>query len=89
VQAREESERKRLEEWEKNDLKEWSEPKGRKGRKHQDMLRAFEWSFGRKGSTDSSGGVRRSASIWSGVSPGTSRMGSVDSSGAGAGAVRT
>jgi len=74
-----ESREKRLEEWEKSDEKEWVQPKstppGKKSKPHQDLLRAFEWKLkdGRK-SVDG----RRSGSMMSGISPGTSRMGSVD-----------
>jgi len=77
--------RKRLEDWEKNDQQEWKEPSsrrpGRKSKAHQDLLRAFEWKFkeGRK-SLDAEGGGRR-WSVWSGVSgvsPGTSRMNSLE-----------
>jgi len=70
---------KRLEEWEQHDEKEWVQPKaqrsGKKSKAHQDLLRAFEWKLkdGRK-SIDG----RRSGSMMSGISPGTSRMGSVD-----------
>jgi len=74
-----ESREKRLEDWEKHDEKEWVQPKstrpGKKSKAHQDLLRAFEWKLkdGRK-SIDG----RRSGSFMSGISPGTSRMGSVD-----------
>jgi len=74
-----ESREKRLEDWEKQDEKEWVQPKstrpGKKSKAHQDLLRAFEWKLkdGRK-SIDG----RRSGSFMSGISPGTSRMGSVD-----------
>lgn len=52
---------------------------GRKSQKHQDVLRAFEWGFGaggKRGSGGEQGG--RNGSVWSGVSPGNSRVGSVD-----------
>jgi hypothetical protein len=74
-----ESREKKLEDWEKHDEKEWVQPKstrpGKKSKVHQDLLRAFEWKLkdGRK-SIDG----RRSGSFMSGISPGTSRMGSVD-----------
>jgi len=45
---------------------------GRVDKKHQDMLKAFEWKFGRR---TSDGGT----SQYSGISPGTSRNASVDS----------
>lgn len=68
--------RQRLEDWERQDAEEWNRPTakrpGRKSQHHQDILRTFEWQFGRK-SRDFV--PRRSASIWSGVSPGTSMMG--------------
>jgi len=70
---------KKLEEWEKSDEREWVQPNstrpGKKSKAHQDLLRAFEWKLkdGRK-SIDG----RRSGSVMSGISPGTSRMGSVD-----------
>ena len=73
------SREKKLEEWEKSDEREWVQPKstrpGKKSKAHQDLLRAFEWKLkdGRK-SVDG----RRSGSMMSGISPGTSRIGSVD-----------
>jgi len=45
---------------------------GRVDKKHQEMLKAFEWKFGRR---TSDGGT----SQYSGISPGTSRNASVDS----------
>jgi hypothetical protein len=66
--------RKRIEKWEKEDGEAWVEPKtkypGRKSKQHQDLLRSFEWKFGRK-SIDG-------RSMMSGVSPGASRVNSVD-----------
>jgi len=73
-----ERERKRIDDWERNDEQEWRSPSGKAGggkhksKEHQDLLRAFEWKIG--------GRERRSMdgrSVWSAVSPGTSRMGSV------------
>ena len=46
---------------------------GRKSQVHVDMLRAFEW-----GSGDGCGGKEKEGSVWSGISPCTSRIGSVD-----------
>jgi len=79
--------RKRLEDWEKKDEQEWREPSsrrpGRKSKPHQDLLRAFEWKFkeGRKSLDGGADGGSRRWSAWSavsGVSPGTSRMNSLE-----------
>ncbi|RDL39394.1 uncharacterized protein BP5553_03734 [Venustampulla echinocandica] len=79
---REAKSRQRLEDWERRDAEEWNVPTvkrpGRKSQHHQDILRTFEWQFGRK-SRD--GVPRRSASIWSGISPGTSMMETTDEGG--------
>jgi hypothetical protein len=81
---KEEKEKKRLEDWEKNDEAEWDKPRaGRKekSKQHQDLLRAFEWKFreGRPSMEGVSEGRKWSGwSIGSGVSPGTSRMNSVE-----------
>jgi len=48
---------------------------GKKSKAHQDLLRAFEWKLG-EGRKSIDG--RKSGSFMSGISPGTSRMGSVD-----------
>jgi hypothetical protein len=73
--TKEKSRDKILQVWEKKDKAEWKQPTtrrpGRKSQKHQDVLRAFEWSFG-------SERKEREGSVWSGVSPCTSRIGSVD-----------
>jgi hypothetical protein len=83
-QRKEEKERKKLEDWEKNDEAEWDKPRaGRKekSKQHQDLLRAFEFKLGGEGRPSLEGGRGRRWSGWSmgsGVSPGTSRMNSVD-----------
>ncbi|KAG9239737.1 hypothetical protein BJ875DRAFT_436248 [Amylocarpus encephaloides] len=70
--------RKKLEEWQRKDEQEWKTPtniryKKHRSKQHQDVLRNFEWSFGRTPREgDSSNG-----SIWSGISPGQSRAGSI------------
>jgi hypothetical protein len=72
-----EKQQKRLEYWEQKDKLEWTTPEDgwrRSGKKrskqHQDMLRAFEFDFSAR---------RKSVSSWiSGISPGQSRVGSVD-----------
>ncbi|KAE8441232.1 hypothetical protein EG329_005596 [Mollisiaceae sp. DMI_Dod_QoI] len=79
-----EKQQKRLEYWEQKDRDEWSTPEdgwrraGAKKRckQHQDLLRAFEWKFreGERGRNSLEG--RRS--VVSGISPGQSRVGSVD-----------
>jgi hypothetical protein len=71
--AAEKKRQKREEDWEDWDRK-TPIPDRKKG-PHQDILRAFEFKW--RSSMD---GGRRSGSIWSGsgVSPGCSRMGSVD-----------
>jgi len=88
-EKKEEKARKKLEDWERRDEEEWRSPgvkyPGRKSKAHQDMLRAFEWKF-REGrpSLENSEGARRRWSGWSsisGVSPGNSRMNSVDGDG--------
>lgn len=62
-----------LKEWEKKDKAEWNQPTarrpGRKSQKHQDVLRAFEWGFGKGDKNGDAGSV---------ISPCTSRIGSVD-----------
>ncbi|KAE9378680.1 hypothetical protein N431DRAFT_433791 [Stipitochalara longipes BDJ] len=78
-EKREEKERKRLEDWEKNDAAEWNGRRKPKSKQHQDLLRAFEWKFNAGGMEGAEGGRRWSGwSMASGVSPGTSRMNSVD-----------
>jgi len=90
--SKEEKDKKRLEEWEKKDEEEWKEPKTkypeRKSKAHQDMLRAFEWKLPGRNSLEGGrpGEVRKRWSGWSGmsgVSPGTSRMNSVEGDGLG------
>ncbi|CZT51815.1 uncharacterized protein RSE6_13016 [Rhynchosporium secalis] len=78
--SQEEKYRRRIASWEKEDQNEWAAPSARnyhKGRKlckkDQDILRAFEWKVCR---SSMEGG--RSRSVFSGVSPGCSRMPSVD-----------
>ncbi|KAL5326395.1 hypothetical protein ACEPPN_004079 [Leptodophora sp. 'Broadleaf-Isolate-01'] len=78
--SKEDKQRRRIESWEKEDQNEWDAPtaRNRHGRKlcskkEQEVLRAFEWKVCR----DSMDGGR-SRSCFSGVSPGCSRMGSVD-----------
>jgi hypothetical protein len=78
---KEEKERKKLEDWEKSDQAEWNGRKKPKSKQHQDLLRAFEWKFREgQGRPSMEGGGRRWSgwSMASGVSPGTSRMNSVD-----------
>ncbi|KUJ13108.1 uncharacterized protein LY89DRAFT_201964 [Mollisia scopiformis] len=71
--------RKRLEYWAEKDRDEWSTPEDghkrsgnkKRSKQHQDMLRQFEFDFNAR---------RRSMSSWiSGISPGQTRVGSVDS----------
>jgi hypothetical protein len=78
---KEEKERKKLEDWEKSDEAEWNGRKKPKSKQHQDLLRAFEWKFREGQGRSSMEGSGRRWSGWSmasGVSPGTSRMNSVD-----------
>lgn len=82
-----EKQKKRLDYWEQKDKLEWTTPEDgwrRSGKKrskqHQDMLRAFEFDFSAR---------RKSVSSWiSGISPGNSRVGSVDDTDGGKGRKR-
>jgi hypothetical protein len=79
----EEKAKKRLEDWEKRDEEEWKAPgtkyPGRKSKAHQDLLRAFEWKRGSfEGSRAGEGRRWSLRSSFSGVSPGTSRVNSVE-----------
>jgi len=71
-----------LEDWEKSDEAEWNGRRKPKSKQHQDLLRTFEWKFreGRPSMEGAMAGGRRWSgwSVGSGVSPGTSRMNSVD-----------
>jgi len=72
-----------LEDWERSDEQEWATPgtrrPGRKNKAHQDLLRGFEWKFNEGRKSLEGQGRRWSAwSVGSGVSPGTSRMNSVE-----------
>lgn len=89
-EKKEEKARKKLEDWERRDEEEWRTPgvkyPGRKSKAHQDVLRAFEWKMrdGRPSVDSQGGGAKRRWSGWSsvsGISPGTSRMNSVDGEG--------
>jgi len=68
-----------LEDWEKSDESQWKVGKKPKSKQHQDLLRAFELKF--HDSRPSMEGANRRWSGWSmgsGISPGTSRLNSVD-----------
>jgi hypothetical protein len=75
----EEKERRKIEEWRKKDEEQWDMPSRRnarhKSKAHQDILRTFELRF--KDVRASFEG-RRSSSLFSGISPGQSRVNSVD-----------
>ncbi|PVH82340.1 hypothetical protein DL98DRAFT_586679 [Cadophora sp. DSE1049] len=80
--SKEDKHRRRIESWEREDQNEWdaptARPHGRRklcSKKEQEVLRAFEWKVC-AGRESIDGG--RSRSCFSGVSPGCSRMGSVD-----------
>jgi hypothetical protein len=76
----EEKERKRIEEWQKKDAEAWDMPPSRrhtkhKSKAHQDILRSFELRFR---DVRASFEGRRPSSTFSGISPGQSRVNSVD-----------
>jgi hypothetical protein len=75
----EEKERKKLEEWRRKDAEAWNmapkKPNKHKSKAHQDLLRTFELRF--KDVRASLEG-RRPSSMFSGISPGQSRVNSVD-----------
>ncbi|KAK0100481.1 hypothetical protein ONS95_008430 [Cadophora gregata] len=82
--SKEDKYRRRIESWEREDQNEWdaptARPHGRRrklgSKKEQEVLRAFEWKVCGEGRDSIDGG--KSRSCFSGVSPGCSRMGSVD-----------
>ncbi|KAG4416104.1 hypothetical protein IFR04_010747 [Cadophora malorum] len=83
--SKEDKHRRRIESWEREDQNEWdaptARPHGRRklcSKKEQEVLRAFEWKVCVAGEGRESIDGGRSRSCFSGVSPGCSRMGSVD-----------